>query len=103
MDIDQQGGVIEPEEPGSGGQILLPSEALPGIIHLLPHERPFFPGQAIPLIVDAETWMPTLKAVQKREQDVIGLIASRDELTAVPSPQDLFRDGHHLSDSSGPP
>jgi ATP-dependent Lon protease len=93
MDIDQQGGVIEPEEPGTGGQILLPSEALPGIVHLLPHERPFFPGQAIPLIVDAETWMPTLKAVQKREQDVIGLVASRDTLTATPSPQDLFEMG----------
>ena len=77
MDIDQQGGVIEPE---GGGQILLPSEAHPGIIHVLPYERPFFPGQAIPLVVDAETWLPTLKAVQKREQNVIGLIALREDM-----------------------
>nr|BAH89744.1 ATP-dependent protease La [uncultured bacterium]BAH90538.1 ATP-dependent protease La [uncultured bacterium] len=76
MDIDQQGDVIEPE---GGGQILLPSEAHPGIIHVLPHERPFFPGQAIPLVVDAETWMPTLNAVQKREQDVLGLVALRED------------------------
>ena len=88
MDIDQQGDVIEPE---SGGQILLPSEAHPGIIHVLPYERPFFPGQAIPLVVDAETWLPTLKAVQKREQDVLGLIALREESPAgdVISPDDL--------------
>ena len=72
MDIDQQGDVIEPDR--STGQILLPSEAHPGIIHLLPYERPFFPGQAIPLIVHADTWLPTLKSVQKREHDVIGLV-----------------------------
>ena len=75
MDIDQQGDVIEPE---SGGQIILPSEAHPGIIHVLPYERPFFPGQAIPLVVDAETWLPTLKEIQKREQDVIGLLTFAD-------------------------
>ena len=77
MDIDQQGDVIESE---GGGQILLPSEAHPGIIQVLPYERPFFPGQAIPLVVDAEAWMPTLKAVQKREQNVIGLVALREGL-----------------------
>ncbi|MGE0622168.1 MAG: endopeptidase La [Pseudomonadales bacterium] len=75
MDIDQQGEVIEPVD--GSGQILLPSEAHPGIIHVLPHDRPFFPGQAIPLVVDAATWLPTLKEVQKREQDVLGLIAMR--------------------------
>ena len=55
MDIDQQGEVIEPVD--GSGQILLPSEAHPGIIHVLPHDRPFFPGQAIPLVVDAGTWL----------------------------------------------
>ena len=89
MDIDQQGDVIERED--SGGQILLPSEAHPGIIHVLPYERPFFPGQAIPLIVDAETWLPTLKSLQKREHDVIGLIATRGSLdAAIPKPEDLY-------------
>ncbi len=92
MDIDQQGDVIAPE---GGGQILLPSEAHPGIIHVLPYERPFFPGQAIPLVVDAETWMPTLKAVQKRDQDVIGLVALRegvDDDTPV-GPESLYEMG----------
>jgi ATP-dependent Lon protease len=94
MDIDQQGDVIEPDQPGeSAGQILLPSEAHPGIIHVLPNERPFFPGQAIPLVVDAETWLPTLKAIQKREQDVVGLVAARSRLEAVPHPDDLYEMG----------
>ena len=46
MDVDQQGDVIGPAEPAvpeePSGQILLPSEAHPGIIHVLPYERPFF-------------------------------------------------------------
>ncbi|MGD8417219.1 MAG: endopeptidase La [Pseudomonadales bacterium] len=91
MDIDQQGDVIQPQT--SGGQIILPSEAHPGIIHVLPYERPFFPGQAIPLVVDAETWLPTLKEVQKREQDVIGLIATRETTRGVPTTDDMYEMG----------
>ena len=74
MDIDQEGEVVAPE---TGSQIILPSAALPGIVHVIPQEsRPFFPGQAIPLIMSAETWLPTLQAVKKREQDVVGIIAT---------------------------
>ena len=86
MDIDQQGDVVEEGK----GQILLPSEAYPGIIHLLPYERPFFPGQAIPLVVDAKAWLPTLKSLQKRKQEVIGLIAIRESTEEQPKPEDLF-------------
>ena len=76
MDIDQQGKVVErPADAASGDepdsakdadskQIILPSEAHPGVIYVLPHERPYFPGQAIPLIVSADAWLPTIKAVQ---------------------------------------
>jgi len=78
MDIDQQGELVGGEKVASGGQIILPTEALPGIINVLPQPlRPFFPGQAIPLVMDADTWLPTLQAVRAREQDVIGLIATR--------------------------
>ena len=88
MDIDQRGDVIEPSE--GGGQILLPSEAHPGIIHVLPYERPFVPGQAIPLVVNAETWLPTLKEIQRRQQNVLGLIAIRDRTEGVPKTRELY-------------
>jgi ATP-dependent Lon protease len=95
MDIDQsvdhEDDAAQPEQ--AGNQILLPSEAHPGVIHVLPYSRPFFPGQAIPLIVDATTWMPTLKAVQKREHDVLGLIAARSPTDGLPGPTDLFEIG----------
>lgn len=76
MDIDQEGGVIDASEEGR--QIILPGEALPGILHIIPQEqRPFFPGQAIPLVFDGQDWTSTLKAIQSSKQDVVGLIATQ--------------------------
>ena len=105
MDIDQQGKVVErPADAASGDepdsakdadskQIILPSEAHPGVIYVLPHERPYFPGQAIPLIVSADAWLPTIKAVQERGHDVLGLIATRVSSDTQATPEDLFEMG----------
>ncbi|MDZ7670643.1 MAG: endopeptidase La [Gammaproteobacteria bacterium] len=88
MDIDQQGDTAQ--DDSDGRQIILPNEVLPSHIHILPqHHRPFFPGQAIPLVMNAEVWLPTLKAIQERKQEVVGLIATRREVDDVPGPADL--------------
>src|SRR5262245_3381447 len=91
MDVDQQG---QPVEDGEGRQIVLPSDVLPAVIHLLPQEnRPFFPGQAIPLLMNAEVWLPTLKSIQDRKQDIVGLVASRGTPTHPVRPEDLYEMG----------
>ncbi len=78
MDINQEGELIS-EKDGSGSQIIIPTEALPGVITILPQEsRPFFPGQAIPLLLSSESWLPTLESIQERGQDVVGVIAIKD-------------------------
>jgi len=88
MDIDQQGDTVQ--DGADSRQIILPNEVLPSHIHILPqHHRPFFPGQAIPLVMNAEVWLPTLKAIQERKQEVVGLIATRREVDDVPGPADL--------------
>ncbi|MEQ8859382.1 MAG: endopeptidase La [Pseudomonadales bacterium] len=92
MDIDQQGEIVQ--EGADDRQILLPNEVLPSHIHVLPqHHRPFFPGQAIPLVMNAEVWLPTLKAIQQRKQEVVGLIATRHDVDGVPKPDDLHEMG----------
>ena len=59
-------------------QILLPSDILPPVLHLLPQEhRPFFPGQAIPLLMNAEVWLPTLMAVKESKNNVVGVVLQR--------------------------
>jgi ATP-dependent Lon protease len=102
MDIDQQGDLVDDKhlrdgEPGNGlndtqhRQIILPSEALPGHVFVLPQQhRPFFPGQAIPLVMNASVWLPTLQAIQERKQEVVGLIATRRDVSGVPGPSDLY-------------
>ena len=53
--------------PDSGHQLARPGEVMPNIIHLLPvTSRPFFPGQAVPLLMDARHWTPTMRAVESR-------------------------------------
>ena len=91
MDINQQSDTATQE---SGHQIILPGDVLPDIIHVIPQEnRPFFPGQAVPLLMNAEIWLPTLKSIQDRGQDVVGLIASRDALSEAPAPDELYTMG----------
>ena len=52
-----------------------PGEVMPGTIHLLPvTSRPFFPGQAVPLLMEAEYWASTLKAVESEGQGVLGIV-----------------------------
>ena len=96
MDIDQQGKVVGEQADGraESRQIILPSEALPSHIHVLPQQhRPFFPGQAIPLVMNANVWLPTLQAIQERQQEVVGLIATRRDSSGVPGPADLHTMG----------
>ncbi len=90
MDLDQDGALLDPDD-SEGRQIILPSEVMPGQIYVLPQTyRPFFPGQAIPLLMDAEIWMPTLKAIQARKHDVVGLIATRGEMKSLPEPSEMY-------------
>ncbi len=57
------------------GTLAKANEVLPGLIHLLPvAARPFFPGQAVPLLMDAGHWAPTLKAVGETEHKILGVV-----------------------------
>lgn len=91
MDIDHE---ANGPATNSGREIILPRDGLPGAIYLIPHEyRPFFPGQAIPLVLNADLWMPTLQAVRDRGDTVIGVVATRDRLQDKPRSKDLFEVG----------
>jgi ATP-dependent Lon protease len=77
MDIDNNDNSLNSESKVSAGQDLVrPNDVLPGVLHILPlADRPFFPGQAMPLIVEAKPWLSTLKAVGESQGQVLGLIA----------------------------
>ncbi|BAO45743.1 ATP-dependent Lon protease [Thiolapillus brandeum] len=69
-------------------------EVLPNIIHLLPiAARPFFPGQGVPLLMDAEFWMPTIEAIRESDSDLIGLVLTEDDEAEKTSPEAMYQVG----------
>ncbi|MBT8136206.1 MAG: endopeptidase La [Gammaproteobacteria bacterium] len=93
MDIEQDSDTETTEQPGPGSGIILASETLPPSISLLPVEaRPFFPGQAIPLVIN-EQWEATIRAVLETEQKIVGIVLLRDGAAQPPVPTDFHRMG----------
>jgi ATP-dependent Lon protease len=69
-------------------------DVLPPVIHLLPVAvRPFFPGQAVPLLMDAQHWAPTLKAVEDSPHDLLGIVLVETPSAEKATPADFKRVG----------
>jgi ATP-dependent Lon protease len=80
MDIDHP----ENKDNGNGedttatAELVRASDVLPGTIPVLPQtERPFFPGQAIPLLLDPDAWGETVKLAMKDANSTIGLLLAK--------------------------
>ncbi len=84
-----EGEILEqPEE-----QKLLPAERWPSELHLLPlSEKPFFPAQTLPLIMNEGAWMETVEAIGDTPHHMVGLVlvkpddsdnATRDDFKTI--------------------
>jgi ATP-dependent Lon protease len=75
-------------------QLARVSEVLPGLIHLLPvTSRPFFPGQAVPLLMSAKHWASTFRAVDKTPHKIIGVLLARSDYAEHASPENFYNVG----------
>ena len=87
--------------------IVSAADILPGTLYLLPlSERPFFPAQALPLLLNEEPWLPTIEAAASREQRVIGLILVKPDSAEKAGPDDFHPVGtvarmHQLARNEG--
>ncbi len=71
-----------------------PGEVMPGIIHLLPvTSRPFFPGQAVPLLMNAEHWASTMQAVEDSGHGLLGIVLAKAASAEETAPSDFNRIG----------
>ena len=69
-------------------------EVMPGIIHLLPvTSRPFFPGQAVPLMMEEKHWGPTFNSLAKRSSNILGLVLADAPTAETAKPSDFRRIG----------
>ena len=79
--------------PDATQDLVVASEVLPGSIHILPQEtRPFFPGQAIPLIA-GDRWAATIEAAAATDHKILGLVLARNELDDNVTRHDLYTVG----------
>ena len=82
-------------ENGTGAsELIRAQDALPGTIPILPQtERPFFPGQVIPLLIDPDTWEATVRLAQENSNGVIGLLLSNTERPEQATTKDFYNMG----------
>ena len=111
-DFDNDEDVIDvemefPQGDPDAGMPALADETLPTTLYILPlSERPFFPAQTQPLLMNKEPWMETVKAIGDSDHHLVGLIMTDDHESKLPAPGD-FRDigtvirMHHPMHSDG--
>ena len=69
-------------------------DALPDTLHILPlANRPFFPHQVIPLIVDNEPWAETIKEITDSSHKLLGLILVKTENVSDAKIEDFYTMG----------
>ena len=105
--------IVREDDDSSGSAannntIVAATDVLPTTLYLLPlSERPFFPAQALPLLLAEEPWLPTIEAAANREQRVIGLVLVKpDSAEKAHDPDDFYPIGtvarmHQLARSEG--
>lgn len=78
-----------------GTDLIIPGQNLPDKLLLLPiFERPFFPAQVQPLVIDEDPWQSTFERLSQTEQHLVGLCyAGEHEDAAAATPEDFARIG----------
>ncbi|MCP5150198.1 MAG: endopeptidase La [Ectothiorhodospiraceae bacterium] len=86
------GGGEQPEVLGGaggtgGGTLAVAADILPSTLHVLPLTvRPFFPIQAMPILLDEERWLPTVQALAQTPQRLAALVLLRPDAGDTPGP-----------------
>lgn len=81
--------VIPDDQP-----LALADDVLPSIIHLIPVAgRPCFPGQGVPLVMDAKHWQSTLDAVQESGNKLVGLVLTEGDAAEEAKPNEFAKVG----------
>ncbi|WP_444994014.1 endopeptidase La [Aliikangiella sp. IMCC44359] len=80
---------------------------LPSEICLLPiSERPFFPPQTLPILMNEESWRDTIEYINDEHSNITGLVLVKNPLPENAKPEEFFEVGtlvkiHHPVLSSG--
>jgi ATP-dependent Lon protease len=71
---------LEGEVVNKDGEAKVPAQVLPTTIYLLPlSERPFFPAQTLPLIMNEGPWLKSVKKIGETPHKMVGLVLVKKE------------------------
>ena len=80
--------------PASGGTLARAGDVLPTSLPIVPiTNRPFFPAQAIPLVLDREPWSSTIVAATETAHKVVGLVLIRKDEAVDVTSDDFYEMG----------
>ncbi|TWE09550.1 ATP dependent PIM1 peptidase [Pseudomonas sp. AG1028] len=100
---------IEIASEQTSHSLMLPGQNLPDKLYVIPiHNRPFFPAQVLPVIVNEEHWAETLELVSKTEHKTLALFYVDKPVTdprhfdtsSMPEHGTVVR-VHHVSNDDG--
>ncbi len=86
---------VETHNQQSGNrELIVEGDTISNIIHILPlSERPFFPPQVAPLILNEEPWLTTLDSIMDNRTRVIGLVLAKEEPGPSIKPEEFYEYG----------
>ena len=103
-----EGEIIESARMQGTDTPLLPGPPLwPDELYLLPlSEKPFFPAQTLPLLMNSEAWLETVKAIGETPQHLVGLVLVKPENSDDAGREDFYSLGtvvrmHHPVSNEG--
>ncbi len=91
----------------SGGELVPADHNLPTTIYILPlNDRPFFPAQTQPMLMNNHPWMDTVKVVGESDQHIVGLFLTHEHDAEFAAPEDYYEIGtvvrmHHPMKQDG--
>ncbi|SDF75659.1 endopeptidase La [Pseudomonas seleniipraecipitans] len=100
---------IEIASEQTSHSLMLPGQNLPDKLYVIPiHNRPFFPAQVLPVILNEEHWAETLELVSKTEHRTLALFYVDQPVTdprhfdtsSLPEHGTVVR-VHHISNDDG--
>ncbi len=82
------------EDIADRSSLVVTSRKLPKQIYILPlFERPFFPAQATPIVMDEKPWLKTIEKISSTEQRTAGLLLVKEEITDAIKPDQFYEIG----------
>ncbi len=102
-----EGEVLHPTDVEEEATPLVPAGIYPTTLYLLPlSERPFFPAQTLPLLMNEGPWLETVKKIGDTPQQMAGIILVNLPHTEGAAPRDFYSIGtlvrmHHPVRSEG--